>query len=186
MASLLTLPRVPTVSNSNNDPPIKYYKYYIDQQGDQLKQYIDESLKRLTCSYETSIVPFFPSYEPNTEPLVPDRSVVNGSFTNPAHCIVCRWAHTWDNHNHHCQHSVHSWLWARPDSLSTIKNHLVISGTVWYPSSNWLDKYRTSRSTLKQCPTQPNSSGLTPAARGPSNTLRHIVQGLVEPSDHPR
>lgn len=88
MASLLTLPWVPTLSNSNNDPSIKYYKYYIDQQ-DQLKQYIDESLKRLTCSYEKSIVPFFPSYEPNTEPPVLDRSVINGSFTNPAHCIVC-------------------------------------------------------------------------------------------------
>lgn len=90
MASLLTLPRVPTVSNSNNDPSIKYYRYYVDQQGGQLKQYIDESLKRLTRSYEISIVPFFPSYEPNTESPVLDISAINGSFTNLAICIVCR------------------------------------------------------------------------------------------------
>jgi hypothetical protein len=46
---------------------------------DQLKQYIDESVKGWTCSYEKSTAPNFPSHEHNTEPLAPNTSAANGS-----------------------------------------------------------------------------------------------------------
>jgi hypothetical protein len=51
----------------------------MDQQGDQLKQYVDESVKMHIRSYEKSAAPSFPSREFNTEPPAPSTSTTNGS-----------------------------------------------------------------------------------------------------------
>jgi hypothetical protein len=52
---------------------------FMEQQGDQLKQYIDKSIKRYMHSYEKSTTPRFPSRESNTEPPAPNTSATNGS-----------------------------------------------------------------------------------------------------------
>jgi hypothetical protein len=41
---------------------------FMDQRGDQLKQYVDESVKMHLRAYEKSAAPSFPSRECNTEP----------------------------------------------------------------------------------------------------------------------
>jgi hypothetical protein len=46
----------------------------MEQRGDQLKQYIDGSIKGWTHSYEKNIAPSFPSHEPNTKPPTPNTS----------------------------------------------------------------------------------------------------------------
>jgi hypothetical protein len=59
---------------------------YMDQRGDQLKQYVDESIKMHLRSYEKSAAPIFPSRESNTEPLAPSTSATNGSpLTQPSY-----------------------------------------------------------------------------------------------------
>ena len=40
---------------------------FMDQRGDQLKQYVDESIKMHLREYEKSAAPSFPSRESNTE-----------------------------------------------------------------------------------------------------------------------
>jgi hypothetical protein len=56
---------------------------FIDQRGDQLKQYVDESIKTHILSYEKSTAPSFPSRESNAEPLTPSTSATNGSPLTP-------------------------------------------------------------------------------------------------------
>jgi hypothetical protein len=51
----------------------------MEQRGELLKEYVDESIKGWTRSYEKSIAPSFPSLEPNTEPPALNTSTVNGS-----------------------------------------------------------------------------------------------------------
>jgi hypothetical protein len=58
---------------------------FMDQQGDQLKQYIDESIKMHLRSYEKSTAPSFPLRESNTKPPAPSASATNGSpLTQPS------------------------------------------------------------------------------------------------------
>jgi hypothetical protein len=58
---------------------------FMDQRGDQLKQYVDESIKMHLRSYEKSTAPSFPSRESNTEPPAPSASATNGSpLTQPS------------------------------------------------------------------------------------------------------
>jgi hypothetical protein len=58
----------------------------MDQRGDQLKQYVDESIKMHLSSYEKSAAPSFPSRESNTEPPAPNTSAINGSpLTQPSY-----------------------------------------------------------------------------------------------------
>jgi hypothetical protein len=52
---------------------------FMDQQGDQLKQYVDESIRMHLRSYEKSTAPSFPSCESNIEPPAPSTSATNGS-----------------------------------------------------------------------------------------------------------
>jgi hypothetical protein len=59
---------------------------FMDQRGDQLKQYVDESIKIHLRSYEKSNAPSFPSRESNTEPPAPNTSAINGSpLTQPSY-----------------------------------------------------------------------------------------------------
>jgi hypothetical protein len=67
MTSLLPLPQDPIVSITN--PSLKAL---LEQQGGQLKQYVDESIKGWTRSYEKSIALSFPSHEINMEPPAPN------------------------------------------------------------------------------------------------------------------
>jgi hypothetical protein len=58
----------------------------MDQQGDQLKQYVDESIKMHICSYKKSVAPSFSSRESNTEPHAPSTLAINGSpLTQPSY-----------------------------------------------------------------------------------------------------
>jgi hypothetical protein len=52
---------------------------FMKQQGDQLKQHVDESIKMYIRSYEKSTAPSFPLHESNTEPPAPNTSATNGS-----------------------------------------------------------------------------------------------------------
>ena len=67
---------------------------FMDQRGDQLKQYVDESIKMHLRSYEKSTAPSFPSHESNTEPPAPNTSATNGSplaqpsYGMPMHTFV--------------------------------------------------------------------------------------------------
>jgi hypothetical protein len=51
----------------------------MELRGELLKDYIDESIKGWTRSYEKSISPSFPSHEPNTEAPAPNILAANGS-----------------------------------------------------------------------------------------------------------
>jgi hypothetical protein len=66
MKSLLPPLQGPTVST-----PDLSLTTFMDQRGDQLKQYIDKSIKMHLHSYEKSTAPSFPSRESNTEPAAP-------------------------------------------------------------------------------------------------------------------
>jgi hypothetical protein len=74
MESLLPPLQAPVVS-----APDLSLTTFMEQQGDQLKQYVDESIKMFICSYEKSTTPSFPSHESNTEPPAPNTSATNGS-----------------------------------------------------------------------------------------------------------
>jgi hypothetical protein len=52
---------------------------FINQRGDQLKQYVNEFVKMHIRSYEKSAAPSFPSRESNIEPPAPSTSATNGS-----------------------------------------------------------------------------------------------------------
>jgi hypothetical protein len=52
---------------------------FMEQRGDHLKHYVDESIKMYIRSYEKSTAPSFPSHESNTEPPAPNTSATNGS-----------------------------------------------------------------------------------------------------------
>jgi hypothetical protein len=59
---------------------------FMDQRGDQLKQYVDESIKMHLRSYDKSTAPSFPSCESNTKPPTPSASATNGSpLTQPSY-----------------------------------------------------------------------------------------------------
>jgi hypothetical protein len=59
---------------------------FMDQRGDQLKQYVDESIKMHLRAYEKSATPSFPSRESNTEPPASNTSAINGSpLTQPSY-----------------------------------------------------------------------------------------------------
>jgi hypothetical protein len=66
---------------------------FMDQQ-DQLKQYVDESIKMHLCAYEKSAAPSFPLGQSNTEPPASNTSAINGSPLNqpsygmPMHAFV--------------------------------------------------------------------------------------------------
>jgi hypothetical protein len=59
---------------------------FMDQRGDQLKQYVDESIKMHLRAYKKPVTPSFPSRESNTEPHASNTSVINGSpLTQPSY-----------------------------------------------------------------------------------------------------
>jgi hypothetical protein len=59
---------------------------FMDQRGDQLKQYVDETVKNHLHSYEKSAAPSFPLRESNTEPPAPNTSATNRSpLTQPSY-----------------------------------------------------------------------------------------------------
>jgi hypothetical protein len=59
---------------------------FMDQRRDQLKQYVDESIKMHLRSYEKSTAPSFPSRESNTEPPAPSATATNGSTLTQPSC----------------------------------------------------------------------------------------------------
>jgi hypothetical protein len=67
---------------------------FMEQQGDQLKQYVDRSVKRCMRSYEKSTSPSFPSHESNAEPPMPNIPATYGSplaqpsYGMPMHMFV--------------------------------------------------------------------------------------------------
>jgi hypothetical protein len=75
MESLLPLLQAPAVS-----APDLSLTTFMEQRGDQLKQYVDESVKMYIRSYEKSTAPSFPSHESNTEPPAPNTSATNRSL----------------------------------------------------------------------------------------------------------
>jgi hypothetical protein len=84
MKSLLPLLQGPAVST-----PDVSLTTFMDQRGDQLKQYVDESIKMHLRSYEKSTAPSFLSRESNTEPLAPSASATNGSpLTQPSYGML--------------------------------------------------------------------------------------------------
>src|SRR5688572_25204006 len=59
---------------------------FMDQRGDQLKRYVDESIKMHLRAYEKSAAPNFPSRESNTVPPTSNTSAINGSpLTQPSY-----------------------------------------------------------------------------------------------------
>jgi hypothetical protein len=59
---------------------------FMDQRGDQLEQYVDESIKMHLRAYEKSAASSFPSRESNTEPPASNTSAINGSpLTQPSY-----------------------------------------------------------------------------------------------------
>jgi hypothetical protein len=59
---------------------------FMDQRGDHLKQYVDESIKMHLRAYEISAAPSFPSRESNTEPPASNTLAINGSpMTQPSY-----------------------------------------------------------------------------------------------------
>jgi hypothetical protein len=74
MESLLPPLQDPTIS-----APDLSLTTSMEQRGDQLKQYVDESIKMYICSYDKSTAPSFPSHESNTEPPAPNTLATNGS-----------------------------------------------------------------------------------------------------------
>jgi hypothetical protein len=89
MESLLPPLQAPTISALDLS-----LTTFMDQRGDQVKKYVDESIKMNIRSYEKSIAPSFPSHEPNMEPPAPNTSVTNGSplaypsYGMPMHTFV--------------------------------------------------------------------------------------------------
>jgi hypothetical protein len=89
MESLLSPLQGPAVS-----APDVSLTTFMDQRGDQLKQYVDESIKMHIRSYEKSTVPSFQSRESNTEPPAPSTSATNGSplakpsYGMPMHAVA--------------------------------------------------------------------------------------------------
>jgi hypothetical protein len=81
MKSLLPPLQGPTLST-----PDLSLTTFMDQRGNQLKQYVDESVKMHLCAYEKSVAPRFPSRESNTEPPASNTSAINGSpLTQPSY-----------------------------------------------------------------------------------------------------
>jgi hypothetical protein len=83
MESLLPPLQGPAVSTPDLSLTI-----FMDQRGDQLKQYVDESIKMNLRAYEKSAAPSFPSRESNTEPPASNTSAINGSpLTQPSYGV---------------------------------------------------------------------------------------------------
>jgi hypothetical protein len=57
---------------------------FMDQRGDQLKQYVDESIKMHLRAYEKSAAPNFPSRESNTVPPASNTSAIKWVTLDPA------------------------------------------------------------------------------------------------------
>jgi hypothetical protein len=74
MKSLLPPLQAPVVS-----APDLSLTTFMEQREDQLKQYVDKSIKMYIGSYEKSTAPCFSSHESNTEPPAPNTSATNGS-----------------------------------------------------------------------------------------------------------
>jgi hypothetical protein len=74
MESLLPSFQAPTLS-----APDLSLTTFMEQRGDRLKQYVEESIKMYIRSYEKSTAPSFPSHESNTEPPVPNTLATNES-----------------------------------------------------------------------------------------------------------
>jgi hypothetical protein len=78
VASLLSSLQVPNVSKPDD---IQFIKKYVDHQQNQMKQQIvglEESIRKLTCMFEKSIVPSFLSYETSNRISMPNTSTTNG------------------------------------------------------------------------------------------------------------
>jgi hypothetical protein len=74
-----TSPHAPIISISYPS-----FKPFIEQRGDRLKQYIDESVKGWVCSYAKSTTPSFPSHEPKRSHTHLTHRLQNGSYcTHP-------------------------------------------------------------------------------------------------------
>jgi hypothetical protein len=84
MESLLPPLQGPAVSTPNLS-----LTTFMDQQGDQLKQYIDESIKMHLHAYKKSAASNFPSRESNTEPPASNTSaIIRSPLTQPSYGML--------------------------------------------------------------------------------------------------
>jgi hypothetical protein len=112
MESLLLSPQATIISISYPS-----FKAFIEQRADQLKQYINESVKGWVCSYAKSTTPSFPSHEPKRSHTHLTHRPQNGSS---------------------CTHlfygmSMNTFI-APPDQLSPSARPALDTRTVWEPT----------------------------------------------------
>jgi hypothetical protein len=141
---------------------------FMDQRGDQLKQYVDESIKMHLLAYEKSAAPSFPSRESNTEPPTSNTSAINGSpLTQPSYGMS--------------MHAFVSPSQPQPlgtrqvlDAIGPSEPHLR-PRTVRRISSDRPTRCRPAHKTLRSHRTWPNHQGTTPNNSTPSRTVRCIT-----------
>jgi hypothetical protein len=74
-ASLLSSLQVPNVSKPDD---IQSIKQYVDHQQNQMKQQIEESIRKLMRTLEKSVAPSFPSYETSNRISMSNTLATNG------------------------------------------------------------------------------------------------------------
>jgi DNA-binding transcriptional regulator YbjK len=75
VASLLSSLQVPNVSKPDD---IQSIKQYVDHQQNQMKQQIEESIRKLMRTLEKSVAPSFPSYETSNRISMSNTLATNG------------------------------------------------------------------------------------------------------------
>jgi hypothetical protein len=145
---------------------------FMDQRGDQLKQYVGESIKMHLREYEKSAAPSFPSRESNTEPPASNTSAINGSpLTQPSYGMP--------------MHAFVSPSQSQPlgtrqimDAVGPYEHHLRQSGytgTVRRISPDRPTRCRPAHKTLRSHHTWPDHQGTTPNNSAPLRTVRCIT-----------
>jgi hypothetical protein len=186
---------LPPLQGSAVSTPNLSLTTFMDQQGDQLKQYVDESIKMHLRAYEKSAAPNFPSRESNTEPPASNTSAINGSpLTQPLYGMP--------------MHAFVSPSQPQPlgtqhvlDAAGPSEHHLRQSGytadrLAFFAGPSDPMQARTQNAQVASYmagPSTPNNSAplrtvryITPAVRiccGPSAILRRTVRIWHEPTD---
>ena len=138
---------------------------FMDQRGDQLKQYVDESIKMHLRAYEKSAAPNFSSRESNTVPPASNTSAINGSpLTQPSYGMPM---HAFVSPSQPQPLSTRQVL----DATGPSEHHLRQSGyTADRPT-----RCRPAHKTLRSHRTWPDHQGTTLNTSAPSRTVRCIT-----------
>jgi hypothetical protein len=172
MESLLPPLQGPAVSTPNLS-----LTTFMDQQGDQLKQYVDESIKMHLRAYKKSAAPNFPSRESNTEPPASNTSAINGSpLTQPLYGMP--------------MHAFVSPSQPQPlgtqqvlDAAGPSEHHLRQTGyTADRPAyfAGPSDPMQAPHKTLRSHRTWPVHQGTTPNNSVPLRTVRYIMPDSLD------